>query len=119
MERRRIQLVGRSTLTVSLPANWVKKVGLKKGDLVTIAPERDGSLKILQGSATAARATSNVLAINSDLCREGGLIGRLIVAGYVRGFDVIKVTSSATRSSSSSGLGSSRRPLRASRSSAQ
>ncbi|MEM2735030.1 MAG: AbrB/MazE/SpoVT family DNA-binding domain-containing protein, partial [Candidatus Bathyarchaeia archaeon] len=48
MERRRIQLVGRSTLTVSLPASWVKRVGLKKGDLVLLSPEKDGSLRIFQ-----------------------------------------------------------------------
>lgn len=94
MERRRIQLVGRSTLTVSLPASWVKRVGLKKGDLVLLSPERDGSLRIFQSSESATKGVSSALVINSDLCRDRGLLGRLITAGYVKGFDVIRVVSS-------------------------
>ena len=88
-------MVGRSTLTVSLPASWVKRVGLKKGDLVFLSPERDGSLRILQSSESAERTPSNALVINYDRCRDKGLIGRLITAGYVRGFDAIKVLSSS------------------------
>ncbi|MEM3463062.1 MAG: PhoU domain-containing protein [Candidatus Bathyarchaeia archaeon] len=93
MERRRIQLVGRSTLTVSLPASWVKRVGLKKGDLVLLSPEKDGSLRIFQSPGVATKGISSTLIINSDLCRDKGLIGRLITAGYVKGFDVIKIVS--------------------------
>ena len=36
MEKRRIQLVGRSTLMVSLPIKWIKDTGLNKGDFVAI-----------------------------------------------------------------------------------
>ncbi len=95
MERRRIQLVGRSTLTVSLPASWVKRVGLKKGDLVLLSTERDGSLRIFQSAESATKEVSSTLVINLDLFRDRGLLGRLITAGYVKGFDVIRVSSSS------------------------
>ena len=47
MEGRKIQRVGRATLTVSLPRAWVKETGIKQGDLVFCAPQKDGSLNIM------------------------------------------------------------------------
>ncbi|MBS7658846.1 MAG: phosphate uptake regulator PhoU [Candidatus Bathyarchaeia archaeon] len=91
MEKRRIQLVGRSTLTVSLPNSWVKKTGLKKGEIVTIIPERDGSLRIFKGEASVE--IQKICIIKADLYQEGESIERLIVAGYINGFDIIKVFS--------------------------
>ncbi|RLE98995.1 MAG: hypothetical protein DRJ59_08360, partial [Thermoprotei archaeon] len=41
---RKVQLVGGSTLAISLPKNWTRRVGLKPGDYVFIALESDGSL---------------------------------------------------------------------------
>jgi len=35
MEPRKVQKVGYSTLSVSIPMNWAKKRGIKKGDIVT------------------------------------------------------------------------------------
>jgi len=92
MEKRRVQLVGRSTLTVSLPTAWVKKVGLTKGDVIRVAPEKDGSLRIITSSMALVKEVSKICTINSDLCQEGDSIGRLIVAGYVGGSDIIRIT---------------------------
>ncbi len=91
MEKRKIQLVGRSTLTVSLPTSWVKRIGLKKGETVTIIPERNGSLRIFKGEPIAE--TQKACVIKADLYQEGESIERLIVAGYINGFDIIKVSS--------------------------
>ncbi|MEM2960785.1 MAG: phosphate uptake regulator PhoU, partial [Candidatus Bathyarchaeia archaeon] len=93
MEKRRIQLVGRSTLTVSLPASWAKKVEAKKGDFVMILQEKDGSLRIMH-DAIRWRPEADVYVINADLCQGKGLIERLIIAGYVKGYDKIRVVSS-------------------------
>jgi len=93
MEKRRIQLVGRSTLTVSLPTSWVKEAGVKKGDFVTILQEKDGSLRIIRDAA-GLQSGADVYTINADLCQGKGLIERLIIAGYVKGYDKVKVTSS-------------------------
>ena len=47
MLTRKIQRVGRSTLTISLPKEWEKNNMLKKGDIVACLPERDGSLRLM------------------------------------------------------------------------
>jgi phosphate uptake regulator len=46
MEPRRIQKVGYSTLSVSIPMNWAKKMNVKKGDIVFLNEETDGALRI-------------------------------------------------------------------------
>ena len=50
MEARKVQRVGYSTLTVSLPREWVGDVKLKAGDIVSIKREDDGSLKLVPGT---------------------------------------------------------------------
>ena len=47
MESRKIQRVGYSTFSISLPKEWVENTGLKQGDLIMIATEKDGSLKLI------------------------------------------------------------------------
>lgn len=92
MEKRKIQRVGKATLTVSLPNSWVKKVGVKKGDFVTIILERDGSLRVTKGEA--AIEMQKICAINADLYQnDESIIERLIIAGYINGFDIIKIFS--------------------------
>ncbi len=95
MEKRRIQLVGRSTLTVSLPNKWIKDTGLNKGDFLTVVPELDGSLRIIQDSKILEKGATKSCTINSDLCQENNLLERAIVACYIKGFDSIKITSSS------------------------
>ncbi|MBS7655993.1 phosphate uptake regulator PhoU [Candidatus Bathyarchaeota archaeon] len=92
VEKRKIQLVGKSTLTVSLPNAWVKKLDLKKGDFVSIIMENNSSLTILK-SSESLEAPKTCL-INSDIYQEKESIKRLIIADYVNGFDIIKVISS-------------------------
>ncbi|MEM4245758.1 MAG: phosphate uptake regulator PhoU [Candidatus Bathyarchaeia archaeon] len=93
MEKRRVQLVGRSTLTISLPTIWARKTGIKKGDFVTILTERDGSLRIVH-RPEETETDGKTITINADQCQERGLISRLIITGYVRGYDRIVITSS-------------------------
>ena len=50
MEVRKVQRVGYSTLTVSLPRAWVEDVKLKAGDIVSIKREDNGSLKLIPGT---------------------------------------------------------------------
>ncbi|MHA1581492.1 MAG: AbrB/MazE/SpoVT family DNA-binding domain-containing protein, partial [Candidatus Baldrarchaeia archaeon] len=45
-EIRRIQLTGGATLTVSLPKNWARDIGLRQGDLVVLTFQPDGSIII-------------------------------------------------------------------------
>lgn len=93
MESRKVQKVGYSTITVSLPTEWVKQNNINAGDLIFIVPERDGSLRIVP-SELAQREEADEYIINADACDEQGMLERIIVGSYILGRDVIRVTSS-------------------------
>jgi phosphate uptake regulator len=94
MESRKVQRVGYSTFSVSLPKEWVKTSGIKQGDLVMLFPEKDGSLKLLPSGMVERRTQTEGYIIDSDLCSAPGLLERLIVGNYILGRDVISVVSS-------------------------
>jgi len=93
MEIRKVQKVGHSTLTVSLPRDWVEQVGLKQGNVVTIRRTDDGSLRLLPGLA-GEKPESTVARINADLCKEHELLSRIITGNYIEGRDSIVIRSS-------------------------
>jgi len=94
VESRKVQRVGYSTLSVSLPSNWVKNVGLKPGDIVSLLPENDGSLKLVPNVLAEHKEETNEFIINSDLCNEQGMLERIIVGNYILGRDILVVASS-------------------------
>ena len=94
MESRKVQRVGYSTLSVSLPSSWVKDVGLKRGDLVTFLPERNGSLKLMPSALVERKVEAEEFVINSDLCDESGMLERVIVGNYLLGRDTLRIVSS-------------------------
>jgi len=95
MESRKVQRVGYSTFSVSLPKKWVKDVGLKQGDFVNFYPEKDGSLKLLPGSIAERKTQTLEYIINSDLCNDPGMLERLVVGNYTLGRDAFQVVSSS------------------------
>lgn len=92
MESRKVQKVGYSTVTVSLPSEWVKQNNINPGDLVFLIPEGDGTLKIAP-SHVAQREEAEEYIINADACDEPGVLERIIVGCYMLGRDVIRITS--------------------------
>jgi len=88
-----VQKVGYSTITVSLPSEWVKQNNINPGDLVFLMREKDGALKVMPGHI-AQKEEAEEYIINSDACDEQGMLGRIIVGSYILGRDVIRVTSS-------------------------
>ncbi len=96
MVARKIQKFGTVTLTVSLPKKWVRQKNLKKGDQVFVIVEGD-SLRILPGPATEDQKTRwKKYIIDADLCREPGLLERVVVGNYLLGRHEL-VVQSATR----------------------
>ncbi|MEM2975892.1 MAG: phosphate uptake regulator PhoU, partial [Candidatus Bathyarchaeia archaeon] len=93
MESRKVQKVGYSTVTVSLPRKWVQQNNIKPGDMVFLLFERDGTLKIAP-SQVAQREEAEEYVINADACDEKGMLERIIVGSYILGRDVIRITSS-------------------------
>jgi len=94
LESRKVQKVGYSTTTVSLPSEWVKQNSIKPGDLVFIVPEIDGTLRIVPRDL-ARREESEEYIINADVCDDKRLLERLIVGSYILGRDVIRITSTS------------------------
>ncbi len=95
MESRKVQQVGYSTLSVSLPSDWAKEVGLKRGDLIHFTPERDGSLKLTLHPLTEDKSeTEKEFVINSESCNEPRMLARTVIGNYVLGRDIIKIVSS-------------------------
>lgn len=92
MEARKIQKVGYSTLSVSLPMNWAKKMGVKKGDIVFISEENDGALRVTPEPSRPE--DGNVYVVNVDKCDNSTVLARVIVGNYVLGRSMIRVESS-------------------------
>jgi phosphate uptake regulator len=90
LEARKVQRVGYSTLTVSLPREWVEDVKLKAGDIVSIKREDDGSLKLIPGTEHKREEVKNCI-VNADLCTSDNLLTRVITANYILGHDTIQV----------------------------
>ena len=90
LEARKVQRVGYSTLTVSLPREWVEDVKLKAGDIVSIKREDDGSLKLIPGTERKSEEVRNCV-VNADLCNADNLLTRVITANYILGHDTIQI----------------------------
>lgn len=92
METRKIQRVGRSTLSVSLPNDWAKALGLKAGDQITFFENKDGTLT-LQPLSAALEPKQVEYIINAEACTEPGMLERIIVGNYLNGRDAIRIVS--------------------------
>ncbi len=92
METRKVQKVGYSTLSVSLPMNWTKKMEIKKGDLIFLSEETDGALRLTVEPGKTEDNT--VYMVNVDNCDNTEVLARVIVGNYVLGRNVMKVYSS-------------------------
>ena len=92
MEVRRVQKFGKSTLMVSLPAEWVKEVGLTAGENVYIETDEDGSLKIYPPNLKLQALTKEIKVTISNLVSPE-IITRIIYSLYILGFDKIEIES--------------------------
>ena len=85
---RRLQRVGKATYSISLPKEWVKRRGLRPGDILEVYEESDGSLRV---RSRADKLAESSYTINAELCRVHGQISKLIAACYHRGCERIEV----------------------------
>jgi len=90
MEQRKIISLGRSSLVVSLPKNWIKLNDLKQGDMVSVAVQRDRSLVIFPGSR---RRESRRITLYVDPDEKASSIARKVIACYLNGYFGIRLVS--------------------------
>ena len=98
MESRKVQRVGSSSLAVSLPNEWVKEVGLKKGQLIFFKEDEGNILKIMTSGQIEKQSDSTV-ELNGDFCKAPKMLGRALMGVYSLGYDSIKIVSANRLSS--------------------
>lgn len=87
-EARKVQRLGQSSLIVTLPKNWVKRVGLKPGDIVYIEDEGDSlRIKLTKPSSKERKTTIDA----NELGKLGIGIGQLLSCLYLLGFDQVRI----------------------------
>lgn len=90
-EKRRIQLTGGSTLTISLPIKWAREAGIKQGDELSLIQRSDNSLLITPGKKEKEQIKSAELELSELESFEDNF--RYLIAHYLVGYDVIKLLS--------------------------
>ena len=84
--------MGYSTLAVSLPKSWTKKMNLSAGDLISYSVGKDNVLKLLPG-VTKVDTNSMACMINADKCEDKNMVIRIVTGCYIVGYESITVRS--------------------------
>jgi phosphate uptake regulator len=90
-EMRRLQVTGGSTYIVSLPKKWITKNQLRKGSLLQISEEEDGSLAVSSRSALTREKTSSEALIKVTSNDNPNTIVRKAVSAYLVGYNMIHI----------------------------
>jgi phosphate uptake regulator len=88
-EVRKVQKVGYSTLSVSIPAVYARNLGLHEGDNLLVKEEADGTLRLIP---TANRLKTVKASIKVDQVGNEDMLSKLIVGCYMLGYDSIELT---------------------------
>lgn len=91
VDQRKIMSLGRSSLVISLPKHWVELNDLNKGNMVSLAVQRDRSL-IVFPSAERKREPRNITLHVAPDERES-MVVRSIIACYLNGYRTIRLVS--------------------------
>ncbi|MDA4128515.1 MAG: phosphate uptake regulator PhoU [Thaumarchaeota archaeon] len=87
-EQRKIQKVGYSTLSVSIPSEFARVSNLHAGDSLLVRQEADGTLRLIP--STFVKRISKAT-IKADQMGSEELLSRLIIGCYILGYDTIEV----------------------------
>ncbi len=90
-EKRKIQLTGGSTLTISLPIKWAREAGIKQGDELSLIQRADHSLLITPEKKEGKQIKSAELGLSELESFEDNF--RYLIAHYLVGYDLIKLLS--------------------------
>ncbi|MDE1853843.1 MAG: phosphate uptake regulator PhoU [Thaumarchaeota archaeon] len=87
-EVRKVQRVGKFTLTVSIPSEYAKRMSLSVKDSVLLREDSDGTLRLIPATKAreAARAT-----LRADQAGSAEMLTKLVVGAYALGYDTIEV----------------------------
>jgi phosphate uptake regulator len=88
---RKIMSLGRSSLVISLPKNWIKLNELKKSDVVSVGIQRDRSLVVFPTAEKKKERKEVTLYVDSD--EREPMIVRKLIGCYLGGYSSINVVS--------------------------
>ncbi|MBS7248171.1 MAG: phosphate uptake regulator PhoU [Candidatus Jordarchaeales archaeon] len=91
MDVRRIISLGRSSLVVSLPKEWLEFHRLKKGDAVSLSVRRDGALVLSPVSLSEKEDKHVEITVGKD--EQFASLSRKIIACYLNGYKSIVIKS--------------------------
>lgn len=87
METRKIMALGKSSLVVSLPKDWVDSNGLEKGDELNLQVQRDFSLLVKPSLQDQNEGRRIVVDISEDVSSDS--IFRIVTGCYLNGYNDI------------------------------
>jgi len=90
-EKRKVQLTGGSTLTISLPVKWARSAGIKHGDELSLIQRSDNSLLITPEKSEEERIKSAALKLSENESFEDNF--RYLISYYLVGYDLVKLLS--------------------------
>ena len=89
--KRKIQLTGRSTYTISLPRDWIDRMKLDQGAELSILEQADGTLLISKEALSSSNDREAI--INIDKLKDSSLLDKIIISKYLAGFSKIFIKS--------------------------
>ena len=89
-EQRKLQVTGGSTFILSLPKEWATKNELKKGSLMVVRTEDDGSLSIAPSSFPKKEKQDEAF-INTSLNDNPDAIMRTAISAYLSGYNILHI----------------------------
>ncbi len=91
MERRKVMALGKASLVVSLPRDWIKMTGIEKGDAVALTIGRDRSLTLRRQEEKAPPQLT--ITLNVGVNETPGSITRKVISCYLNGYDAVHLRS--------------------------
>ena len=91
MESRKIMALGKSSLVVSLPKDWIQFNGLEKGDLLNVEVQRDRSL--LVKPSLSAKDEGRRIVVEIDESASSDSIFRIVIGCFLNGYNDIVLNS--------------------------
>jgi phosphate uptake regulator len=99
-ELRKIQLTGGSTFIVSLPKDWVEKVGLSRGSVVSITQLDDLTLCVQpKDSRKEEEVKRAIITVTDEISPEN--LTRRVISAYLVGYNIIQLRNPSKRLDSS------------------
>jgi phosphate uptake regulator len=94
-EIRKLQETGRASFIVSVPKRWVQDLSLRKGSLIRVSAQQDGSLLLVAGQSTAKQRPSEAsIQVEGDEDPES--LARKLIALYMIGLNSVVLKSRDT-----------------------